>query len=99
MFPLIWSTNKSNLFLIELIFKWPRMIRFKFLLRTSLMRLTEMLFTDLEGRKGPELRHISPDSNSTLRYLINGEKGGCLLIVWVFSDSPLLTPLPSPGAC
>ena len=31
------------------IFKWPRMIRFKFHLRTSLILLTEILFTDLEG--------------------------------------------------
>ena len=31
------------------IFKWLRMIRFKFHLRTSLILLTEILFTDLEG--------------------------------------------------
>ena len=49
MFPLIWSKSKSKFFLIELIFKWPRMIRFKFILRTSLILLTEILFTDLEG--------------------------------------------------
>ena len=48
-FPLIWSASKSDLFLIELICKWPRMVRFKFLLRTSLILLTETLFTDLEG--------------------------------------------------
>ena len=40
----------SNLFLIELMFKWPRMTRFKFLLQTSLILLTEIIFTDLEGR-------------------------------------------------
>ena len=48
-FPLIWSTSLLNLFLIELMFRWPRMIRFKFILRTSLIFLTEILFTDIEG--------------------------------------------------
>ena len=35
--------------LIALIFKWPRMIRFKFLLATSLILLKEILLTNLKG--------------------------------------------------
>ena len=33
MFPFTWWARKSNLFLIELIFRWPTTILFKFLIR------------------------------------------------------------------
>ena len=36
MFPFTWWARKSNLFLIELIFRWPTTILFKFLIRRYL---------------------------------------------------------------
>ena len=46
---MIKKLDLPNLFLIELMFKWPRMIRFRFLLPTSLILLKEILLTNLEG--------------------------------------------------
>ena len=47
--PLIMSISLSNLYLIEVKFKLPITIRFKFLLRTSLIIPTGTRFGDLEG--------------------------------------------------
>ena len=44
IFPVIWLASKSNLFLIELMFKWASMIRFRFSCLINLKFFSEALF-------------------------------------------------------
>ena len=54
IFLIIWLASRSNLFIIELMFKWAITIRFKFSCLITLKFFSEMLF----------VKRLIPDANS-----------------------------------